>query len=116
MIYAEKKDADGRIWYRIAWDGSFGYVPCEIVDIEAAADEFLAWMEETGATEEMIDRARNAKSLESMVLEGNKLIYVRTGEAVAYYDAETGVLTDIESDMDIAKVDKAQNVVLPIRN
>ena len=65
-------------------------------DCDITAAELLkAWIAETNPTTEMIERAKLAASLESLVLEGENLVYVRTGEVIATYNAETNALVDL---------------------
>lgn len=67
----------------------------ELPSDESEVDsEFAAWMKQGFVTEQMIARAKAAKSLDSLVLENNSLVYVRTGEIIAELNRETGALTD----------------------
>jgi len=70
--------------------------------------------EEVDATEEMIERAQRASSLESLMLEGTKLIYVRTGECVATYDPQTSILTDSKTGFAIGALDIETGAILPV--
>lgn len=61
-------------------------------------DEALVdWLKSGDVTEDMLERAMNARSLESVVIEGDKLVYVRTGKGIALYDAETNAMIDLET-------------------
>lgn len=48
--------------------------------------EIAEWALEVGATQEMIARALMAGGLDCLVLEGNSVVYVRTGKTIAQYD------------------------------
>jgi len=89
---------------------------CHVVVEEADPyiAEVTAWAEETGATPEMVERALNASSLESIVIEGDKLIYVRTGETVAYYDAESGELREPRYYVLFAYLDQETLTIVPL--
>ena len=70
-----------------------------------ADEEIRDWALDVGATEEMVKRAKNAQSLDHLVLENNRLIYVRTGNAIAYVDEDTGYVVDIDTGLIVAKVE-----------
>ena len=76
--------------------------------------ELAEWIVAEGADEAMLLRALGAKSLESMIFEGNALIYVRTGEAVATYNPETTELIDNRFNLTVATVDMENGVIYPI--
>ena len=73
----------------------------------------LEWLKQEGLTEEMIRRALNAKSLESVVVENGKLIYVRDGKPFAELDPETGYIRDVKTRLIVAMLD-ASGSILPI--
>lgn len=81
--------------------------------------ELAQWMatSETPVTEEMLLRAMKATAngLEGMVLEGNQLIYVRTGEVFATMD-ENFILTDKALNLPFGKVDFENKTILPIQS
>lgn len=81
--------------------------------------ELVQWMatSETPVTVEMLLRAMKATTngLESMVLEGNQLIYVRTGEVFATMD-ENYILTDKALNLPFGKVDLENKTILPIQS
>ena len=81
--------------------------------IRPVRDEMLEWLKQEGLTEEMIKRALNAKSLESVVVENGKLIYVRDGEPFAELDPETGYIRDVKTRLIVAMLD-ASGSILPI--
>ena len=56
--------------------------------------DLVEWLNTETVDIDMLDRALSAKSLESMGLEDDPLIYVRNGKIYARYDAETGYLID----------------------
>ena len=76
-------------------------------------DDWIEWLKTGEVTLEMIERALGAKSLESIVMENNKLVYVRDGKAYATYDPETGYITDTETGLIVAMVDES-GVIQPI--
>ena len=85
-----------------------------IVEDEPLSEEIAAWAEEVGATPEMIERARNAASLDSLVYEDGYFVYVRTGMVIAYFDAETGLVYDIDMLLPVAAFDVDSNMLYPI--
>lgn len=60
-------------------------------------EDIVVWLASGEITSEMLTRAMNAPSIESVVIEGEWLIYVRTGEEIAYYDARTNALISSET-------------------
>ena len=60
-------------------------------------EDIAAWLAGGEITGEMLTRAMNAPSIESLVIEGEWLIYVRSGEEIAYYDARTNALISSET-------------------
>ena len=83
------------------------------VAIRPVNDEWVEWLENNDVTTEMIRRALGKKSLESVVVENGKLIYVRDGKAIAEYNPETGYITDITTGLIVAEMDESGNI-LPI--
>ena len=77
-------------------------------------DEVLAWIADVNPTDEMIERARTAKSLDSMVIEGEVVVYVRDGNVYAYVDQETGHMIDVYSGLTIAVVDMESDMIYPL--
>ena len=88
----------------------------EIVSGEATMidPELVRWMNEEDVDETMLVRALGAKSLESMIFEGNNLVYVRTGEIVAVYNPETTELVDRHYNLTVATVDMESETILPV--
>ena len=76
--------------------------------------EIVEWMATTDVTDDMLERALNASSLESVVIEGSDLIYVRTGEKVGTYNAETGAIKEKSLGLVVAYVDPETNTVRPV--
>lgn len=76
--------------------------------------ELVQWMNEVDVDETMLVRALGAKSLESMIFEGNNLVYVRTGEIVAVYNPETTELVDRHYNLTVATVDMENETILPV--
>ena len=56
----------------------------------------------------------NAESLESLVIEDSNVVYVRTGETVAYFNAETGEIIDTTYNLTVAIVDMETNMIYPV--
>lgn len=83
----------------------------EITLIDA---ELVQWMNEAEVTEEMLARAMNAKSLDSMVIEDEVVFYVRTGEVYARIDKDTGYMIDERTGLVIAVVDLENGLIYPI--
>ena len=75
---------------------------------------YIEWMNETEVTEEMLVRAMNAKSLDSMVIENDVVLYVRTGEVYARIDQENGYMIDEKTGLIIAVVDMENGMIYPI--
>lgn len=76
--------------------------------------ELVKWLNEGGVSEEMLTRAMNAKSLESMVIENDALVYVRDGKVYATYDAASGYLVDSKTGKVVAYVDMATGMIYPV--
>ena len=83
--------------------------------VTLVAPELALWLNQQPVTEAMLTRAMQADSLESVVLEDGKLVYVRTGEVLATYDAETGLLIDTELEIPVAMLDQENGVIIPLR-
>lgn len=74
-------------------------------EVMLISPELAQWIAETdNVSGEMLTLAAQATTLDSMMLVGNQLIHVRTGEAFAEYNEETGVLTHIELKVPFGKV------------
>lgn len=82
-------------------------------EIRLASEALTKWIA-GGATEEMYRRAMSSPSLESMVLEGDELIYVRTGRALAHYDEKHGMLVDDATGKPVAALDEETGMVYPL--
>ena len=81
---------------------------------EDLPEEIIEWAASVLADEEMIQRALKAPTLDSLVIENDALIYVRTGEKIATYNAATGELIDDETGAVVAIVDMASGMVYPV--
>ena len=79
----------------------------------ALAADYMTWLNAADVTDAMLSRALNAGSLDALVLEGDVLVYVRTGEVYANYDAATGYLTDCATGLTIAYIDAATGTIRP---
>lgn len=93
-------DAYGNITHDADCRWHFSALPAEdqqtvLADKLGGADVLAAWQSEQEVTEEMMLRAMNASSLQSIMVEGDVLVSVYTGQPIATYDAETGMVTDI---------------------
>lgn len=103
--------------YRCTATDSEGNVLSTSEKITLVSTELAQWMStnEPAVTAEMLARALKATKygLESMVLEDNQLIYVRTGEVFATMD-ENNILTDKALNLQFARVDWDSKTILPI--
>ena len=72
--------------------------------IRPARDELVDWLAQSGLTSEAIARALNASTLEAITLENNQLVYVRTGEVIAHYDPETGLVVDASMGVPVGRI------------
>lgn len=87
----------------------------EISDSVTLIDEELVdWLNAGEVTDEMLFRAMNTRSLESLTIEDGKLIYVRTGKSIANYDSETGALRESEFGVVVAYVDMETKKIVPL--
>ena len=110
MLPATREDA--RAYYRcMAFDANGGFIVTEPATL--VRPELVEWLNATEATEEMLVRAIEAKSLDSLVLEGTQLVYVNDGTPIAQYNAETGELTDVETNTVVAYLDQTTQMVYP---
>jgi len=82
--------------------------------VTLVSEELVAWLNEQPADMAMLTRAMSAKSLESLVIEDDKLVYVRDGSTIAYYNAETGELIDACYGLTVATVDLEAGMVYPV--
>lgn len=86
-----------RYVYRcVAKDGS-GEVVYTSDDVTLIREDLASWLSDEDITEEMLTRAMNAPSLDSLVIEGEWLVHVRTGEDIAYYNTRTNALVSAET-------------------
>ena len=76
--------------------------------------ELVEWLNEREVSQEMLNRAMNANSLESMVIEDENLCYVRTGEVYARIDRTTGQMIDVKTGLVVAIVDLENGMIYPI--
>ena len=99
-------------WYRYV--RTLDDVETASAAIRPVNDEWVEWLENNDVTSDMIKRALGAKSLESVVIEDGKLVYARTGEVLATYDAERNLLIDAKWKVPIASVDPETGVITPL--
>ena len=78
--------------------------------VTLVAPELALWLNQQPVTEAMLTRAMQADSLESVVLEDGKLVYVRTGKTVASLNGD-GYLIDEETGLIVAVMDGPGNIV-----
>mgnify|MGYP004659011693 CR=1 FL=1 len=78
--------------------------------VTLVAPELALWLNQQPVTEAMLARAMQADSLESVVLEDGKLVYVRTGKTVASLNGD-GYLIDEETGLIVAVMDGPGNIV-----
>ena len=62
----------------------------------------------------MLQRALSAPTLDSMVIEDDEVVYVRTGEVFARIDKNTGYMIDERTGLVIAVVDMENGLIYPI--
>jgi len=74
--------------------------------------DIAAWVEETNPSPEMIQRAQAADSLDSVVMEGDQFIHVRSGDVLAY--VENGMMIDVATGLTVATVDVENGMIYPI--
>lgn len=89
-------------WYRCIRTTDGAEIASEA--IRPVRDELIEWLEQGTPTSEMIARALNASTLEAITLESDELIYVRTGEVIAHYDPETGLVTDAAMNVPVGRI------------
>lgn len=89
-------------WYRCIRTTDGAEIASEA--IRPVRDELIEWLEQGTPTSEMITRALNTSTLEAITLENDELIYVRTGEAIAHYDPETGLVTDAMMNVPVGRI------------
>ncbi len=65
-------------------------------------EDIRLWAAENEVTDAMLLRAVDTTTLEAVVVEGGQLVYVRTGEAIATVNAETGEVIDLEHQIPVA--------------
>ena len=86
----------------------------ESVEFDPYKEELKLWAEEVSATEEMIERAEKAKSLDSIVYENGYFVYVRTGIALARFDRVDGIVYDIATRLPVAIYDEEAGIIYPL--
>jgi len=89
---------------------------CHVVEEPELPAEIVEWMasSEVPVTEEMLQRALSAPTLDSMVIEDDEVVYVRTGEVFARIDKNTGYMIDERTGLVIAVVDMENGLIYPI--
>lgn len=108
-------------WYFVQYRSHLGYVRGDLLQVTLTSEapegitpeDWNAWLEAVAPTEEMMARAKLAAGLDKLVLEGDAFVYVRTGEAMAHYDRETGLITDIASGLAVAVLDEQSGSITP---
>ena len=83
----------------------------EITLVDADRAQWLA-SAEAEISPELLQLAVQASSLDSMMLVGDRLIHVRTGETFATYDEATHTLTDVALNVAFARVENG--VLTPV--
>lgn len=96
--------------YRCVAVNATGYtaVSDEVTMLEKT---LVDWMNAAEVSEEMLLRALNAGDLDLLVLEGDRLVYVRTGEVIAHYNRENGYIVDDETGLIVAYIDETGAIV-----
>lgn len=83
-------------------------------EVTLVSAEIVEWVNANEVTQEMVVRAMDAKTLDTLVIEGSNVIHVRTGAVVAYFDEVTGYMTDAVSGIAVARVDMETGMVYPV--
>ena len=83
--------------YRCVAKAETGEVVATSERVTLVREDIAAWLTAGEVSAEMLTRALNAPSLDSMVIEGEWLMYVRTGERYAYYNSNTNALISEET-------------------
>lgn len=88
MPYGDMGHTEGCKWH-----------PGATLLVKFGEEAVAAWLadETVTVTEEMMVRAMKASSLQSIMIEGDVLVSVYTGQPIAYYDAETNMVMDIST-------------------
>ena len=76
--------------------------------------DIVEWLATTNATQEMYLRAVSTSSLDSLVLEDNLIIHVRSGQAVASYNPENGELRETDYNVLIGYLDPDSLAIIPL--
>jgi len=66
--------------------------------------------------QEALEEAATHCSMDSLVIEGDALVYVRTGKKIGTYNAATGELIDDATNTVVAIVDMENGMVYPVAN
>ena len=76
--------------------------------------DIALWMSEE-TSDELLALAIRAKTLDSLLIDSsNMLLHIRTGEAMAEFDPETGYLKDLTYYFDVAHYDVETGVLMPL--
>ena len=95
MPYGDMGHTEGCKWH-----------PGATLLVKFGEEAVATWLtEDFTVTEEMMVRAMNAHSLHSVVIEGDALVYVYTGEQIATYDSTTGILIDMNLQVPVAIIE-----------
>ena len=83
-------------------------------EVTLVTPELIRWINEGNVTMDMLNRAMSAKSIDSMTLENDTLVYVRNGKVYARYDSATGAVTDEETGLVVAYMDAQTGMMYPV--
>ncbi len=83
-------------------------------NVTLVTPDVIGWINEGNVTMEMLNRAMSARSIDSMMLENNTLVYVRNGKVYARYNAATGAVTDEETGLVVAYIDARTGMMYPV--
>ena len=83
-------------------------------EVTLVTPELIRWINEGSVTMDMLNRAMSAKSIDSMTLENDTLVYVRNGKVYARYDSATGAVTDEETGLVVAYMDAQTGMMYPV--
>ncbi|MBQ5897525.1 MAG: hypothetical protein IIW81_03580, partial [Oscillospiraceae bacterium] len=111
-IDTTSRDALGYIYRCTAKSGEETLAQSD--DMRLIREDIALWMT-AETSDELLSLAIRAKSLDSLLIDsGNMLLHIRTGEALAEFDPETGYLKDLTYYFDVARYDVENGVLRPL--
>ena len=111
-IDTTSRDALGYIYRCTAKSGEETLAQSD--DMRLIREDIALWMT-AETSDELLSLAIRAKSLDSLLIDsGNMLLHIRTGEALAEFDPETGYLKDLTYYFDVAHYDVETGELMPL--